>query len=198
MGAAVSARYAVTVVRPWPPPRRSSAALKAAVICRTTSMSSLPTRERAVRARSIREVASWSCRSGMATPAVVKAAMARKRRRSTSARPRSVTAVTGSVSGGDSVSGEWRPSSVRVTTRPRRRERASARYWPAWPVGVRAPPTQWEMADLLVWRSSPFSAAMRRTSLASASYVHPAALTVSRRRELALVGAGTIASAPDP
>ncbi|MEV7898970.1 hypothetical protein [Streptomyces cyaneofuscatus] len=54
------------------------------------------------------------------------------------------------------------------------------------------------MADLFVWSSSPFSAAMRRTSLASASYVHPVALIVSRRRELALVGAGTIASTPIP
>ncbi|MFI1245808.1 hypothetical protein ACH4TY_03755 [Streptomyces anulatus] len=53
------------------------------------------------------------------------------------------------------------------------------------------------MADLLVWSSSPFSAAMRRTSLASASYVHPAALVVSRRRELGVFGAATIASALD-
>jgi hypothetical protein len=48
----------------------------------------------------------------MATPAVVKAATARKRRRSTSARPRTVAARTGSRSAGPSVSGACRPISV--------------------------------------------------------------------------------------
>lgn len=97
-----------------PPPRRSSAALKAAVIWRTTSTSSAPTTDMPVRARSMRAVPSSSWARGMATPAVVKAASARKRRRSTSARPRSVAARTGSRSAGPSVSGACRPISVRL------------------------------------------------------------------------------------
>lgn len=57
------------------------------------------------------------------------------------------------------------------------------------------PLTQWEIADLLVWRISPFSAATRRTSLARASKVQPLAEITSRSRELGWFGAGT--TSPD-
>lgn len=82
------------------------------MIWRTASTSSAPTTDVPVRARSMRAVPSSSWARGMATPAVVKAATARKRRRSTSARPRSVAARTGSRSAGPSVSGACRPISI--------------------------------------------------------------------------------------
>ena len=50
--------------------------------------------------------------------------------------------------------------------------------WTVRPVGWCAPLSRCEMADLLICRRSPFSAATRRTSLARASKVQPAASMV--------------------
>lgn len=60
MGATVSVRYAVTVIRPWPPPIFSSTLRNISVSCRTVATSSAPTLPPNVAAFRVAATASWS------------------------------------------------------------------------------------------------------------------------------------------